>query len=122
MSPPVKIEESTVPDDGFEEIKLDDSKPKKRGIFARMLDSNDDNETNGRPTSSHEKTEKTGPWHHLTGRKRGQSGQGAELGAVPKRDMTPKPEKQIETTQAAKQEIKDIKPASTQAPEIRIES
>lgn len=36
LSPPVKIEESAVPDDGFEEIKLDDSKPKKRGIFARF--------------------------------------------------------------------------------------
>lgn len=36
LSPPVKIEESTVPDDDFEEIRLDDSKPKKRGIFARF--------------------------------------------------------------------------------------
>lgn len=36
MSPPTKIEEVSTHDDGFEEIKLDDGKPKKRGIFARF--------------------------------------------------------------------------------------
>lgn len=34
LSSPVKVEECTAPDDGLEEIRLDDNKPKKRGIFA----------------------------------------------------------------------------------------
>ena len=37
LSPPVRIEETpATADDGFEEIKLDDNKPKKRGIFGRF--------------------------------------------------------------------------------------
>jgi len=120
---PVQVPQ-TQEEDKFEDVNIDDPKPapqKKKGIFARMLDSNDDSESNGRPVSSQEKMEKT-PWHHLTSRKRGQSGQGAELGAVPKREATPKPEKQLETTPTAKQDVKDAKPANSQAPEIRIES
>lgn len=54
-----------------------------------MLDSDDHTDTNGRPQSSQEKT---GVWNTITGRKRGQSGQGSELGAIPKREATPKPE------------------------------
>jgi hypothetical protein len=57
-----------------------------------------------RPTSSHENKS---AWHHFGGRKRGQSGQGAELGSIPNRDDTPKPETQIQR-QAA--------PPVTQAP------
>jgi len=36
LSPPVRAKESTCVQDEFEEIKLDDNKPKKRGIFARF--------------------------------------------------------------------------------------
>lgn len=112
----------TQEEDNFEDVSIDDPKPapqKKRGIFARMLDSDDHTESNGRPTSSQEKS---GPWHHLTGRKRGQSGQGSELGAIPKREATPKPEKQLEISQPVKEEAKEAKLQSSQAPEIRIES
>lgn len=82
----------TQEEDKFEDVNIDDPKPlpqKKRGIFARMLDSDDHTDANGRPPSSQEKT---GVWNTLTGRKRGQSGQGSELGAIPKREATPKPE------------------------------
>lgn len=82
----------TQEEDKFEDVNIDDPKPlpqKKRGIFARMLDSDDHTDSNGRPPSSQEKT---GVWNTITGRKRGQSGQGSELGAIPKREATPKPE------------------------------
>ncbi|KAF8425586.1 hypothetical protein EV426DRAFT_701562 [Tirmania nivea] len=53
LSPPVRIEECTVLGDGFEEIKLDDSKPKKRGIFARF--GGDSTAPSGRFTSAFKK-------------------------------------------------------------------
>ncbi|KAL8798778.1 MAG: hypothetical protein Q9182_006390 [Xanthomendoza sp. 2 TL-2023] len=63
----------------FEDVGLSDEAkqqpPKKRGIFARFGD-NSDTAPSGdgsRPSSSHR-------GFHLPGRKRGQSGQGAELG------------------------------------------
>ncbi|KAG9795891.1 polyadenylate binding protein, partial [Aureobasidium melanogenum] len=59
-------------DEGFEDVGLDDPKPKKRGFLSRLTDSNDDG-PDARPTSSHH------GFHFGTGRKRGQSGQGAEL-------------------------------------------
>lgn len=55
MSPPVRIEEYTAPDDGFEEIKLDDSKPKKRGIFARFGGDSTATTQSGRFTSTFKK-------------------------------------------------------------------
>ncbi|KAF2145574.1 uncharacterized protein K452DRAFT_324518 [Aplosporella prunicola CBS 121167] len=67
-------------DEGFEDVGLNDEvKPptKKKGLFSRFGDSSDG--TNGttssdsRPSSSHH------GFHFGTGRKRGQSGQGAEL-------------------------------------------
>lgn len=64
----------------FEDVGLNDEKKepiKKKSIFARFGDSND-SPTNGetaRPSSSHR-------GFHLPGRKRGQSGQGAELGQI----------------------------------------
>lgn len=67
-------------EEGFEDVGLNDEAkqpPKKRGIFARFGD-NVDNQTTGdsaRPSSSHR-------GFHLPGRKRGQSGQGAELGSI----------------------------------------
>ncbi|THZ34727.1 hypothetical protein D6C90_07606 [Aureobasidium pullulans] len=59
-------------DEGFEDIGLEDPKPKKRGFLSRLTDSNDDG-PDSRPTSSHH------GFHFGSGRKRGQSGQGAEL-------------------------------------------
>lgn len=69
-------------EEGFEEVGLNDEKkdlPKKKSIFARFGD-NTEPTTSGdapRPTSSHR-------GFHLPGRKRGQSGQGAELGNIDK--------------------------------------
>ena len=70
----------TSDDEGFEEVGLNDEAkqpPKKRGIFARFGDSSENQATgeSGRPNSSHGR-------FHLPGRKRGQSGQGAELGNI----------------------------------------
>lgn len=96
----------TQEEDKFEDVNIDDPKPappKKKGIFARMLESDDHADTNSRQASSNDKS---GPWHHLTGRKRGQSGQGAELGAIPQRESTPKPEKKQEVKMENKLESK----------------
>ena len=73
----------------LEEIALDDPKPaKKRGMFSRMLDSDHAD----RPASGGQKDGAVkSSWHHFGGRKRGQSGQGAELGDIPKREETPRP-------------------------------
>ncbi|KAJ8606979.1 hypothetical protein MRB53_040576 [Persea americana] len=77
----------------FEDVGLDDAKPqiKKKGIFARLTESTNE-QSDARPASSHEKSS----WHHFGGRKRGQSGQGAELASFPDmispaRENTPKP-------------------------------
>ncbi|KAI5250540.1 hypothetical protein AUEXF2481DRAFT_43665 [Aureobasidium subglaciale EXF-2481] len=59
-------------DEGFEDVGLEDPKPKKRGFLSRLTDSNDDG-PDSRPTSSHH------GFHFGSGRKRGQSGTGAEL-------------------------------------------
>jgi len=65
----------------FEDIGLtDEPKPKKRSFFARFGDSAAEappSAENSRPPSSHH-------GFHLPGRKRGLSGQGAELGHIPK--------------------------------------
>ena len=67
-------------EEGFEDVGLNDERkeaPKRKGIFSRFGDSSEP-QTNGdapRPTSSHR-------GFHLPGRKRGQSGQGAELGNI----------------------------------------
>lgn len=73
-------------EEGFEDVGLNDETkqpPKKRGIFARFGDNSENQAAgdSGRPTSSHGR-------FHLPGRKRGQSGQGAELGNIdrPKND------------------------------------
>ena len=64
-------------EEGFEEVGLnDEAKPKKRGLFSSFRDSGDlVSDDNSRPSSSHR-------GFHLPGRKRGQSGQGAELGQI----------------------------------------
>ena len=102
-------------EEDFEDVNIEDPKPqpKKRGIFSRLTDGGDQQSSNadGRPTSSQEK----GSWHAF-GRKRGQSGQGAELGSIPKREETPKPESNLKRAETPKPtEI-------AQAPEIRVDS
>ncbi|KAK4691272.1 hypothetical protein P7C71_g5691, partial [Lecanoromycetidae sp. Uapishka_2] len=68
-------------EEAFEDVGLNDEirqVPKKKGIFARFGDNSELPSTTGdapRPTSSHR-------GFHLPGRKRGQSGQGAELGSI----------------------------------------
>lgn len=63
-------------EEAFEDVGLadEDVKPKKRGLFARFGDNSSENTSNNnsRPSSSH-------LGFRLPGRKRGQSGQGAEL-------------------------------------------
>ena len=75
-SPPKPVEEEV-----FEEVGLNDDPkpPKKKGFFSRFGDLNESAtpEESSRPSSSHR-------GFHLPGRKRGQSGQGAELGSIPK--------------------------------------
>jgi hypothetical protein len=68
-------------EEGFEDVGLnDEAKPKKRTFLSRFGESASDNATNS--------TEPTAPAHHgfhlpgITGRKRGQSGKGAELGTI----------------------------------------
>ncbi|KAK2873931.1 hypothetical protein FQN49_001982 [Arthroderma sp. PD_2] len=64
-------------EDPFEDVSLaDDSKPKKRGFFSRFGDSPAGSQTaQGRPLSSHHN-------FHFPGRRRAQSGQGAELASM----------------------------------------
>ncbi|KAI4187771.1 MAG: hypothetical protein LQ346_005437 [Caloplaca aetnensis] len=77
-------------EEAFEDVGLDDEAkqqpPKKRSIFARFGDNSDTaNPSDGpRPTSSHR-------GFHLPGRKRGQSGQGAELGNITNINRPPAP-------------------------------
>lgn len=118
----------TQEEDKFEDVDIDDPKPqpqKKRGIFARMVDGVGDH--SNRPNGSFENPPRSGAWHTLTGRKRGDSGRGAELGAMPKatevarREQTPEPEKQVPAPQMPQQSEASVA-ASTQAPEIKVDS
>jgi len=80
---------------GFEEVDIGEGDkpvpqhpppPKKRGLFSRITDGGDRSE---RPSSADGKA--SGAWH-LPGRRRGQSGQGSELGTIPpKREGTVQP-------------------------------
>jgi len=77
-----KPAEAAVDEDAFEDVGLnDDTKPKKKGFLGRLADSAGNStpsapDGQARPASSHGR-------FHLPGRKRGQSGQGAELGDMP---------------------------------------
>lgn len=65
----------------------DETKPKRRSIFARFGDSNGNEGANSSATDGVEGGSRPGSSHrgfHLPGRKRGQSGQGAELGHLVK--------------------------------------
>jgi hypothetical protein len=70
-------------EEGFEEVGLnDETKPKKRGLFSRFGDSSDSPvTTEAKPVSGHHN------FLQFTGRKRGQSGQGAELGSIGRPNM-----------------------------------
>ena len=58
-------------EEGFEDVGLEDQKqPRKRGFFSKLTDGQD---SSNQPTVSR---------FLMPGRKRGQSGQGAELGAI----------------------------------------
>jgi hypothetical protein len=70
-------------EEGFEEVGLNDEQskaPKRRSFFAKFADSGEQGVPATTPSPSTSR-------FHLTGRKRAQSGQGAELG-----DMSNKPE------------------------------
>ncbi|KAI9171364.1 hypothetical protein HJFPF1_00846 [Paramyrothecium foliicola] len=65
-------------EESFEDVGLDDNKQnsnqqRKRGFFSKFSDSQE-KDASGQPTVSR---------FHMPGRKRGQSGQGAELGTIP---------------------------------------
>ena len=85
FEPPPPTEEEPI-DEGdapFEDVGLNDDikpPPKKKGIFSRFGDSSTEQPKDGdvvRPASGHSR-------FHLPGRKRGQSGQGSELGNIDK--------------------------------------
>ncbi|KAK5164858.1 uncharacterized protein LTR77_009522 [Saxophila tyrrhenica] len=117
---PLQVPRTQKEEEGdLEEVALDEPKPapqKKRGMLSRIMDSDSHSE---RP-SSHDGTSKSSAWHHFGGRKRGQSGQGAELGSIPKREETPKPESQLKKENTpkpadAQEASEDVaKPATTQ--------
>ncbi|GAB7361012.1 hypothetical protein MBLNU230_g1055t1 [Neophaeotheca triangularis] len=83
------------PESDFEDVGLDDPKPqaqpvKKRGIFSRLTESasssshRESGDGNQSQTGSERPASSGSPWHHFgSGRKRGQSGQGSELGSLP---------------------------------------
>ena len=109
----------------LDDIALDDPKPvqKKRGMFSRIMDSESHSERPGQKDGVAKSS-----WHHFGGRKRGQSGQGAELGDIPGREATPRPvEKEVQkpvTPQASAQSqsiaqtptAQGQSPAQTQSP------
>jgi hypothetical protein len=82
-------------EEDFEDVGLNDdpkpaqqtAPPKKRGFLSRLTDSSNEQQAAPGATPSQESK-----WH-FGGRKRGQSGQGAELGSMPQpsRENTPKP-------------------------------
>jgi hypothetical protein len=68
----------------FEDVGLNDEpKPKKKGLFSRFGDTSDTTNTSN-PTSN-----STHHGFHFTSRKRGHSGQGAELGKIEKPNNAP---------------------------------
>ena len=71
-----------VPETEFEDVGLNDetNKPKKRGFLSRFGDTTSSETT---PPGSSDGSKMGGHFgFHLTGRKRGQSGTGAELGSM----------------------------------------
>ncbi|KAI9840021.1 MAG: hypothetical protein M1819_000213 [Sarea resinae] len=78
-------------EEDFEDVGLnDEAKPKRRGLFSRFGDSSDTATSESvRPSSSHH-------GFHFTSRKRGQSGQGAELGNMQSPGVSPSPEVKVD--------------------------
>jgi hypothetical protein len=69
--------EPPTPEEPFEDVGLNDEpKPKKKGLFSRFGDALDTTNSSN-PTSN-----STHSGFHFTNRKRGHSGQGAELGKI----------------------------------------
>jgi hypothetical protein len=73
------FETPPIPDEAFEDVKLNEEvkqqqQPKKKSFLSRFGDSS------GEPTSKDDKHH----FHLLSGRKRGQSGKGEELGDIPR--------------------------------------
>ena len=92
--PPVPLAPAMREEEGFEDVGLNDDPkpltqqappPKKRGFLSRLTDSSNNDQATPGATSGQDSK-----WH-FGGRKRGQSGQGAELGSMPIREDTPKP-------------------------------
>ena len=92
--PPVPLAPAMREEEGFEHVGLNDDPkpltqqappPKKRGFLSRLTDSSNNDQATPGATSGQDSK-----WH-FGGRKRGQSGQGAELGSMPIREDTPKP-------------------------------
>ncbi|KAK5162782.1 hypothetical protein LTR04_002992 [Oleoguttula sp. CCFEE 6159] len=83
----------TTAEEWFEDVGLNDEvKPKKRGLFARFGDSSEtsaNTPADAKPTSSHH--------GFFMGRKRGQSGQGAELGNINGSDSSHAPEVKVDS-------------------------
>ena len=101
-------------------MALDDPKPqpKKRGMFSRIMDSDSHSE---RPGSHQNQDGVKSSWHHFGGRKRGQSGQGAELGSIPKREETPKPEAQSQVRREERERTVQTTQVS-QAPQVQTQT
>ena len=117
--------EEDVDVDALEDIALDDPKPlKKRGMFSRMLDGEE-------RSAAQKEAGNRSSWHHFGGRKRGQSGSGAELGDIPRREETPKPvegglknERRLSTPKAQVQAAQPAQPtegAAREAPVVTVE-
>ncbi|EGD88998.1 hypothetical protein H112_03914 [Trichophyton rubrum D6] len=71
LEPPIDSNGVDEVEDPFEDVSLaDDSKPKKRGLFSRFGDSPASQQTPGKHS------------FHFPGRRRDQSGQGAELASI----------------------------------------
>jgi len=91
---PVPLTSPMREEEDFEDVGLNDdpkpaqqaAPPKKRGFLSRLTESSSDQAAPGATSGQESK------WH-FGGRKRGQSGQGAELGSMPQpsRENTPKP-------------------------------
>jgi hypothetical protein len=91
---PVPLTSPMREEEDFEDVGLNDdpkpvqqaAAPKKRGFLSRLTESSNDQAAPGATSGQESK------WH-FGGRKRGQSGQGAELGSMPQpsRENTPKP-------------------------------
>ena len=72
-------------EEAFEEVGLNDEKPKKKGFLSRFGDSTNDAQSSG-PKSS---TSSFG--FHIPGRKRGRSGGASELASVKATSFEPAP-------------------------------